>query len=257
MATTAQTALDVLGASARQNALAQGLQSHSEAVTGQIADVASSQQQMASAVDTLVATTGQSALDILALSDGQARLQQAAQTDRIDLAAKLAEIVQGQQQWAQRFDAAQGSMQTIAVSTASLEQQITRLQTALQTNVEGLTAALQTGSQDRQQVETKVGQDIQAMIEALSQIRQAHALLSEQMQQMQNKTQGQTTDIISAIERLRQPAPELKLSESSAKPASSVAAAAAESDQATPAAEVTANNPNTKLESSVAEAAAK
>jgi hypothetical protein len=258
MATTAQTALDVLGASGRQDALAQGLRSHSEAVTGQMADVVRAQQQMESGLDTLVATTGQSALDILALSDGQARLHQSAQADRTELAARLAEIVQGQQQWAQRFDAAQGSMQTIAASTASLEQQIARLQAAIQTNVEGLTAALQTGTQNRRQVETKVNQDIQAMIEALSQIRQAHALLTEQMQQMQSKTQGQTADIISAIEHLKQPAPELKVSDSIVKPAPSVAAAAAKSDQPKPpVAEVTASNPNQKLESSVAEAAAK
>jgi chromosome segregation ATPase len=234
-ATTGQTALDVIGAAAGQDALRQNLQNHNEVVAGRIADLASSQQQTQSGLDTVVATAGQTALDVIALNDGQIRLAQAAQADRQELAAKLTGIVQSQQQWVQRLDAAQANVQTIAASIATLEQHITKLQGSLQPSLDGLTTQLGANGQGRAQFEAKVNQDVQAIAEAISQLRQDQATLTDQMQQIQKRTQSQTKDIITAIQQLKQPPAEVKISDSGAM----------------------VNESGTKLESSVAEAEAK
>ncbi len=242
MATTGQTALDVIGMTAGQDALTQNLQSHNAAVGGQIADLVNGQQQTQSGLDTVIATAGQTALDMIDLSNGQARLARAVQTDRQELAARLTELVQGQQQWAQRLDTAQANVQTITASIAALEQHLTKLQGSLQPSLDGLTSQLGTNGQGRAQFETKVNQDIQAIVDAVSQLRQQQASLADEMQQIQNRTLSQTQDIITAIQQLKQSPVEVKVSD----------AATTTSDSG-----VKAGDSGTKLESSVAEAEAK
>jgi chromosome segregation ATPase len=225
--TSGQTAIDIIDMAAGQNTLTQSLRGQNEAVTSQIGDLANSQQQTQSGLDTVVATAGQTALDMIALNEGQARLAQAVDADRRALADKLAEIVQSQQQWAQRFDAAQANVQTITANLTALEQHLTKLQGSLQPGLDGLTSQLGTNGQNRAQFETKVNQDIQAVVDAISQLRQDQASLADQMQQIQTRTQTQTKDIITAIQQLRQPPAEVKVSDSGTKLESSVAEAAA------------------------------
>jgi chromosome segregation ATPase len=226
-AMTSQTALDVINMAAGQDALTQNLRNHNEAVTSRITDLASSQQQTQSGVDTVVATSGQTALDMIDLSEGQAKLAQAVRTDRQELAVRLAELVQSQQQWAQRFDAAQANVQTIAANTTALEQHLTKLQGSLQPSLDGLTSQFGAAGQSRAQFEAKVNQDIQAIVDAVAQLRQDQASLTEQMQQIQVRTQSQTKDIITAIQQLKQPPAEVNVSDSGTKLESSVAEAAA------------------------------
>ena len=70
----------------------------------------------------------------------------------------------------------------------------------------------------RQQFEAKVAQDVQAMIDAIAQLRQTQALLQEQMSQVQKSTQSQADTLKATIEQIkRQPPVEVKVSDS-AKP---------------------------------------
>lgn len=242
MATAGQTALDVIGMASGQDALAQNLQSHNTAVAGRFADLANGQQQTHSGLDAVVATSGQTALDVIGLNEGQARLTNMVRTDRQELAARLTELVQSQQQWAQRLDAAQANGQTITVSIATLEQHLAKLQESLQPSLDGLTSQVGASGQGRAQFETKVNQDIQVIVDAVSQLRQQQASLTDEMQQIQRRTQSQTQDIITAIQQLKQPPADVRVSDSAATVSDSGA---------------TVSNSGAKLESSVAEAEAK
>jgi hypothetical protein len=226
-ATAGQTALDVIDVAARQDALSQDLHSHNKAVAGRIVELANGQQETQSGLDTVIATTGQTALDTIALSDGQVKLARAAQADRQELAARLTGIVQSQQQWSQRLDAAQANAQTIATGIAAIEQHVTKLQSSLQPSLEGLTTQVGATGQSRAQFEAKVNQDIQAVVEAISLLRQQQMSLADQMEQIHKRTQSQTKDIITAIQQLKQPPAEVKVSDSGTKLESSVAEAAA------------------------------
>ncbi len=242
VATSGQTALDVISMATGQDTLTQDLQSHNTAIDGRIADLANSQQQTQSGLDAVVATSGQTALDVIDLNEGQARLTQAVQTDRQELAAKLAELVQSQQQWAQRLDAAQANVQTVTTSIAALEQHLTKLQGSLQPSLDGLTSQLGANGQSRAQFEAKVNQDIQALVNVIAQLRQDQVSLADQMQQIQERTLRQTKDIITAIQQLNKPPADVKISDSRTNVSDSA---------------VTVSNSGTELESSVAEAAAK
>lgn len=222
-ATAGQTALDVIAMTARQDALHQSLQSHDEAVGSQMANIADRDQTMQANLDTVTATTSQAALDLIGVSDRQANMEQAAQANRLLLDARLAEITQGQQQWLQRFDAAQTNMDTMDAGIVTLEQDVTKLQATLQASLDGLTALLDTKGQERLQFDAAIDQGMQAMVDSVSELRQTQASLREQMQQMQSSTQNQTEDIISAIEQLRQPPSELTVSNASTELKSSVA----------------------------------
>jgi len=247
-ATTGQTALDVISMAAGQDALTQNLQSHNAAVGGRIADLAGSQEQTQSGLDAVLATAGQTALDMIDLSQGQARLTQAVQADRQELAARLTEIVQSQQQWAQRLDAAQANVKAVTANIAAIEQHLTGLQGSLQPSLDGLTSQLGANGQGRAQFEAKMNQDIQVIVDAVAQLRQDQASLTDQMQQIQKRTLSQTKDIITAIQQLRQPPADVKISDSGVN----------ESDSGVKVSSwVNVSDSGTKLESSVAEAAAK
>ena len=202
-ATAGQTALDVLAMTARQEAVRAALQSHDETSGTRMAKLADTQQQMQSSLDTVTAITGQASLDTLALSNRQGELGQAVQAGRQEMAGKLAVMAQDQQNWSSRLDAAQAKVGTIAGSIAALEQQITKLQEALQAGLQGTTATLGATSQQRQQFEAKVGQDIQAVIDSLAQLRQTQTSLHEQLTQVQKSTQGQADSIRSVIEQIK------------------------------------------------------
>lgn len=208
-----QTAADVAAANNRQDAIAKAIQSHDESAAGRIAQLGDGQQKMQSGLDAVTTTVGQTIRDIAALNENQAKSEQTAQVGREQVAASLAEIARNQQGWIERFDAAQAKVQAMADSIATLDQQLGKLQGALQTGVQSTSTLLDTNGQQRQQFEAKIAQDVQAMIEAISQLRQAQAQLQEQMGQVHKSTQTQAETLKSAIDQIKQPAVEAKVSD--------------------------------------------
>ncbi len=220
-ATAGQTANDVAAVSNRQDVIAKAIQSHEESSAGRIAKLDDSQQKMQSGLDAVTTTVGQTARDVTVLNESQTQSEQTAQAGREQVAAKLAEVAQNQQSWIERFDAAQAKVQAMADSIATLDQQLGKLQGALQTGVQSTTTLLDTNGQQRQQFEAKIAQDVQAMIEAITQLRQTQAQLQEQMSQVQKSTQTQTETLKSTIDQIKQPAVEAKVSDA-VKPAEPV-----------------------------------
>jgi chromosome segregation ATPase len=216
-ATASQTAKDVTDVAAQQDALQKAIADYSESAARQLAFLTESQQKMQSGLDTVTASSGQTAHDVAALGDAQAKSEQNAQTGRTEVIGRLETIAQDQQGWVQRFDAAQARIQTMAEGIAALDQQLGKLQGALQTGIQDATTALGTGGQQRQQFEAKVAQDIQAVMEAISQLRQAQAQLQEQMGQVQKSTQNQAETLKATLEQIKQPPAEVKVSDTANK----------------------------------------
>jgi chromosome segregation ATPase len=216
-ATTGQTARDVIDMAGRQNALHKAVQNYSQAVDGRMAMLTENQQKMQSGLDTVTATTAQTALDLASLSESQAQREQAGQAGRVELANGLTTIAQDQQNWLQRFDATQARIQAIAEAVATVDQQLAELQGALQHGLHDATALLGTSGRQRQQFESKITQDVQAMIDAIAQLRQTQALLQEQMSQVQKSTQTQADLLKTTLSQMRQPV-ELQVSDAARKP---------------------------------------
>jgi len=126
----------------------------------------------------------------------------------------LAEIAQGQQSWLQRFDAAQAKVNSLAEGIAAVEQRVNALQGILQTSMQELAANLNTDGDRRLQLETRLLQDLQAVIESVSQLRQTQTSLKEQMTQVQRDTQSPSESTKPAVEQAKpQPASEVKVSD--------------------------------------------
>jgi chromosome segregation ATPase len=202
-ATSQQTAQDLVAVTGQQDALALAIQSHDESVIGRIAKLDENQQKTQGGIETVATTAGQAVRDIATLSEIQGKSDQTAQAGRSEVTVRLTEIAQGQQSWIERFDAAQTRIQALADGIATLDQQVARLQGVLQTGAATTSAALDANGQQRQQFEAKIAQDVQAMIDALSQLRQTQAQLQEQMSQVHKSTQNQADTLKTTIEQLK------------------------------------------------------
>ncbi len=202
-ATSQQTAKDLVAVTGRQDTLASAIQSHDESVIGRIAKLDENQHKTQNGIDAVATTAGQAVRDIAALSEIQTKSDQTAQAGRAEVTVKLTEIAQGQQSWTERFDTVQTRIQAMADGIATLDQQLAKLQGVLQTGVATTSAALDANGQQRQRFEAKIAQDVQAMIDALSQLRQTQAQLQEQMSQVHKSTQSQADTLKTTIEQLK------------------------------------------------------
>jgi len=216
-ATAGQTALDVIGLSTGQDSFQKAVQSHNEATNGRMAKLADNQQQMQDGLDAVTATTGQTALDLLALSRAQDRLEQTTQAAHAETVGKLAAMAQNQDNWLRRLDTAQAGIRAMADGIATLEQQLATLQAGLQTGLQDTATLVGTNGQQRQQFEAKITQDVQAMIDAIAQLRQTQAQLQEQMSQVQKSTQSQAETLKATLDHIKQPPAELKVSDAAKK----------------------------------------
>ncbi len=217
-ATTSQTAQDVTTVTARQDALRTAIQGYSDVTVAQMTAFAENQQKMQVGLDTVTATTGQTARDVAAVNEVQTKSEQNAQAGRVEVSAKLEAIAQDQQGWLQRFDATQARIQAMADGIALLDQQIVKLQGTLQTSIQNTTTAADANGQQRQQFEAKIVQDVQAMLDAIAQLRQAQAQLQEQMGQVHKTTQSQAETLKATLDQIKQPPAEVKVSEAANPP---------------------------------------
>ena len=203
-ATTTQVALDVLSLDDNQAQQGQALQAGQQTLATQLDTVVQNQQHVQSNLDTVTATTSQVALDVITLDNNQERIEQAVQANREELAARLTEIAQGQQQWLARFDAAEAKVETMTAGITALEQRVTKLQGTLQTSLEDLSTLLDTQSQQRMRFQDSVREDMQSVTDSIAQLREIQAGLAEHIQRVQDSTLTQTGDILSALEQLQQ-----------------------------------------------------
>ncbi len=203
-ATTTQTAADVTAVAGRQDTLAKAIHGYSDTTNAQMTKLAENQQNIQGSIDLVASTTGQTARDIAAVGDTQLKSEQSAQAGRVETVNQLAEIAQNQQNWLERIDATQARIQALTDSIKLLDQQVGRFQGALETSIKETVTPLGVNAPQRQQFETRISQDMQAIVEAISQLRQAQTQLQEQMSQVQRNTLSQTETLKTTIEQIKQ-----------------------------------------------------
>ncbi len=203
LATAGQTALDVLTFADGQADLQHSVHAGNEALTARMTTVAANQQQIQNSLETVAATTSQASLDVTTLGNGQTQLEETLVANRQELTSALAAIAQNQQNWLQQFETTRATAQAVAENLTALEGRMADLQAVVQTSAQDVTARLGTDGQQRQQFEAQVSQDIQAMYDAIAQLRQVQAALQEQMTQVQKSTESQAENIKAAIEQMQ------------------------------------------------------
>ena len=211
--TTGQTAKDVLEVAARQEDVRTAVRDYAEAADGRAARLSENQQAIQNNLDIITATAGQVALDVIALGNRQEALEQAVQANRRVFAEKLADLSEDRQGWRQQLDTAQARVETMAKNVTTLEERIGVVRDAVQTALDDVTKLVDTTGQERAQFEARISQEMQAMVEAVAQLRQMQDLLQKQMIQVHKSTESQTEDLKAAIEQIGQPAAEVQVSD--------------------------------------------
>ena len=201
--TTTQVALDVLTLNDDQAKQGQALEATRQTLSSQIETVAQGQQQLQGNLDAVTVTANQLAADVTTLDDNQGRIEQAVEANRQELALKLAEIAQGQQQWLARFDAAEAKVATMTAGISALEERVSKLQGTLQTSLQDLSTLLDTETQQRATFQDSVRQDMRSVTDSVAQLREIQAGLAEHIQRVQDSTLTRTGDILSALEELQ------------------------------------------------------
>jgi chromosome segregation ATPase len=227
-ATTGQTSLDVLALgndqtkltqtvkagvadlgtrtdkiAAGQNSLNDTLNRQGQAVSGQVAKIADGQQQMQSSLDALTATTGQTALDVLAITTRQDAVRTALQSHDEASHTQMTKLADTQQQM-------QGSLDTVTAITGQAS-----LDTLAMNNNQGqLGQALQAGRQEMAGRLTAMAQEQQnwsgrldAAQAKVATIAQSIAALEQQIAKLQEAVQTNlqgTTTALGATSQQRQ-----------------------------------------------------
>ena len=122
-------------------------------------------------------------------------------------------LSEDQQGWRQQLDTAQARVETMAKNVTTLEERIGVVRDAVQTALDDVTKLVDTTGQERAQFEARISQEMQAMVEAVAQLRQMQDLLQKQMIQVHKSTESQTEDLKAAIEQIGQPAAEVQVSD--------------------------------------------
>jgi chromosome segregation ATPase len=96
-ATAAQTALDVISVTSRQETLQKAIQDHSNASAAQMGKLAQSQQHTQSGVDALTAVAGQTAVDVIEITNRQDGLRKAMQSHDETVGGRIAKLSESQE----------------------------------------------------------------------------------------------------------------------------------------------------------------
>ena len=135
-----------------QQTLDAALRDRSESLSSQLVNLTQKQQQMQSGLDTLTMTTGQVALDVLAIHDTQAGQGQAIASNQQQLVAKLDATAQNQQQIREGLDTITATTTQTALDVLTVSETQAGQAQAIQANQQQLVARLDATAQNQQQI---------------------------------------------------------------------------------------------------------
>ncbi len=129
---TQQVASDVARMTAGQNALHQTLKTHSDKADQQAASLANVQEEIRTNLDTLTATAGQTALDILAVTTRQDAIQAALKSHNETTGAQMTQLADNQQQIQNSLDTVTATAGQTSLDAITLNNSQGRLGQAVQ-----------------------------------------------------------------------------------------------------------------------------
>lgn len=153
-ATTTQVALDVLTVHESQARQTQAMQSNQQQLVARLDASTQGQQQIGESLDTIAATTTQTALDVLAVNDSQRRQIETAQANQQQLVGRLDATTQGQQRIGESLDTIAATTTQVALDVLAGNDSQSRQAKAIQAGQQTLASELATVAQGQQQVQS-------------------------------------------------------------------------------------------------------
>jgi hypothetical protein len=224
-ATAGQTALDVIAMTARQDTIRAALHSHGETLGARMVQLTNGQQQMQSSLDTVTATTGQTGLDILGLTNRQEAVQATLQSQNETLGVRMAQLVDNQQEIRSSLDTVTATTGQASLDTLALNDGQSRLGQAVQAGRQETADKLAGMTQDQQKWSerldaaqakvTTVGESVAALEQRVAKLQdllqvslQSTAAIldatSQQRLQFEAKVSQDLQAVIASLVQLRQ-----------------------------------------------------
>jgi chromosome segregation ATPase len=151
-----QVASDVAKMTVGQDALHQSLKAHSDKAEQQAASLTRVQEEMRTSLDTLTATAGQTALDVIAMTTRQDTIQAALQSHKETLGAQMAQLADNQQQVQTSLDTVTATTGQASLDLLGVATRQDAIQAILQSNNETLGARMAQLADNQQQVQSSL-----------------------------------------------------------------------------------------------------
>ncbi|NLT76248.1 MAG: hypothetical protein GXX98_06970 [Planctomycetes bacterium] len=189
-ATTTQVALDVLSVHENQAGQTQAMQNNQQQLVARLDATTQGQRQIGESLETIAATTTQTALDVLAVNDSQRQQIETAQANQQQLVARLDATTQGQRQIGENLETIAATTTQTALDVLTVnDSQRQQIETA-QANQQQLVARLDATTQGQQ----RIGESLDTVAATTTQVaRDVLAGNDSQSQQAQAIQAGQQT----------------------------------------------------------------
>lgn len=199
-ATTTQTALDVLTVNdvqSRQLALAQANQ---QQLVARLDATVQGQQQINEGLDTITATTTQTALDVLTVNDNQIGQAQAAQANQQQLIARLDTTVQGQQQIKGALDSVAATTTQTALDVLTGNDSQVQQSRTLQAGQQTIVSELSTVAQDQQ----KVRAGLEAVAATTTQVAEDVVTVGDNQVKLEQAVEANRHELVTKLAEIAQ-----------------------------------------------------
>jgi hypothetical protein len=211
----AKVAVDVAAVADAQMKLHAAVQSGSRQVTGEMASLEQSQNDMTTSLGQAIAgvqsETRQVAVDVTTVTAEQTKLYEIVQENNVQLNNKVAVIEQAQQERQDTIGGMQDNVRAVAASISALGEDMLRLQEILQNNIRELVSIADITNSKQVEFQQSLKTDIQTLDESLTSLKTSQNALQSRIQEMQNDAPD-FSNMPAALDQLRDQLEELSRS---------------------------------------------
>jgi DNA repair exonuclease SbcCD ATPase subunit len=182
------------------------VQSGSRQVTGEMASLEQSQNDMSASLGQAIAgvqsETRQVAVDVTAVTAEQTKLYEVVQESNVQMNDKVAVMEQTELERQDTIGGMQENIQAVAVSISALGEDMLRLQEILQSNIRELVSIADITSGKQLEFQESLKTDLQTLDESLASLKTSQSAMQSRIQQMQNDAPD-FSDVPAALDQLR------------------------------------------------------
>jgi chromosome segregation ATPase len=201
-------AADTAAVSERQAKLQQVMQNDNRQTTNRIVQLEENQNELKTGIeqarDNTQNVAADMAADIMTVKDEQARLNETVQSNSRQFTNNMTVIEQNQQQWQSKVEELQQNLQEVTTRMSTLNDDLSKLQDAVQSNVKELISAMDLNSREQLKFQEKIQKNLLAFDKSISAIKQSQAELQNQIKNVQQSTEVMSNELPAAIDQLRE-----------------------------------------------------
>jgi len=190
------------------------MQANNAQMTDKIGGIEQKQQTFESEVDAyrgrieteisnVRAGTVQVAADLAALADAHAKLEENAQNDRQRADAKVSVLEQGLLKQREQIVAAAGNVRELTASVGALEENLVKLQSFLQNDIQNLADVIKVVGQGQIEFEDNVERRIGELVGSMGLLEQSQAALRKQAEETARSNQAMISNLAATLDQLK------------------------------------------------------